>query len=748
MTNINWKTAANGSWSVNANWNPAGPPTNDDVFVTNAALAGFTSTIDTAFTIHSLGVNSSQATVMQSASAPLTVTTNINLAAGLLSLNATNSIGGKVNVSGGELDVGIGGALGAAQVSLSGGMLLATSSETIGNYVGESGASTTIAAAHGTTLTMTGGVDFDTDGTLLKFGAAGQDGTIVVQTKGALIATGFVNDQYEFAAGTVVADGTIAFINNANVSSTTIDAGATLDVNQFGFVFKSLNGAGTLTNSGTPTIATIQSGNFSGTISGQFSLNLGATNGSVVTLSGTSNYLGPTNIVAGEVIMGSTLAIGVGRLTLNNNTVLLANVSKNFINTFNISDHAATTIAAATGSTVNLTGAINFIGSSDTLTLGSLGVGHTGAVNLANAAVIHGFTAGDSIDLAGQAWAAGEHLAWLSTTNNVETFAVEDASNNILTKLNFAGAYAGRSFFLSNDGSGGALITGGLAPLGTGNAHDLNGDATSDVVLQSGGAVVDWIVSDGYAVAGHVIGSNLTGWNVVGSGDVTGDGTADVLLQNGDTVVNWTMHNGLVQAGALVGSAGGYTVAGIGDFNGDGVADLVLQNNGSFVDWIMQGGVAVAGNGLGSGLTGWSVAGTGDFNGDGVTDILLQNNGSVVVWDMGNGAVSNGALVATVPGWSVVGTGDFNGDGTTDVLVENGATFGDWIMHNNAIAWSNVLSSSLFGWTAVACGDYNGDGVSDILMQNGTGTGDFQMQNGVIATSFVTGLTGSYIVKA
>jgi hypothetical protein len=516
MTNINWKSAANGSWSVNSNWTPSGPPTNDDVFVANASLAGFTSTIDAAYTIHSLGISSIFATVTQSVSAPLTVTTNINLSGGLLSLNAANSIGGKVNVSGGELDVGVGGALGAAQVSLSGGMLLGTANETINNYVGESGSSTTIAAAHGTTLTMAGGVDFDTDGTLLKFGAAGQDGTIVFQTKGALLATGFVNDQYEFAAGTVVADGTVAFINNANVVVTTIDAGATLDVNQLGFVFRSLNGAGTLTNSGIPTQLTIQSGIFSGTITGQFVVNLGATSGSLITLSGVGSYVGPTNIVAGEVILNSTTALGAGRLTLNNNTVLLSNVSKTFINSFDIANAAATTIMAATGSAVGLTGAINFLGSNDALTLGSASIGHTGAVNLANSVVIHGFTVGDSIDLAGQAWAVGDHIAWLSTSNNVETFAVEDASNNILTKLNFAGQYAARSFFLSNDGAGGVLVTGGLAPRGTGNAHDLNGDATSDVVLQNGGAVVDWIVSNGYAFAGHVIGSNLSGWNVVG----------------------------------------------------------------------------------------------------------------------------------------------------------------------------------------------------------------------------------------
>jgi hypothetical protein len=49
---------------------------------------------------------------------------------------------------------------------------------------------------------------------------------------------------------------------------------------------------------------------------------------------------------------------------------------------------------------------------------------------------------------------------------------------------------------------------------------------------------------------------------VVGTGDYNGDGTSDVLLQNGGTVVDWIMKNGQYSSGNVVTTgATGYTVS-------------------------------------------------------------------------------------------------------------------------------------------------------------------------------------------
>ena len=103
-----------------------------------------------------------------------TMTGALTVDAGSVSLNEANTIG-SVAVSGGTLAFGNGGALGAGDVSLSGGELLATANETLSNALSFSGSST-IAAAHGTTLNETGVGLTSPRSSTLNFGAPGQDG--------------------------------------------------------------------------------------------------------------------------------------------------------------------------------------------------------------------------------------------------------------------------------------------------------------------------------------------------------------------------------------------------------------------------------------------------------------------------------------------------------------------------------------------------------------------------------------------
>ncbi|MGD1017038.1 MAG: Ig-like domain-containing protein, partial [Roseiarcus sp.] len=80
----------------------------------------------------------------------------------------------------------------------------------------------------------------------------------------------------------------------------------------------------------------------------------------------------------------------------------------------------------------------------------------------AYAGALSSFAVTDEIDLTSVAFSAGERFVFQSTTNGVQTYAVEGASGNVLTSLSFAGQYAAGDFTLANDGSGELLL--GLAP--------------------------------------------------------------------------------------------------------------------------------------------------------------------------------------------------------------------------------------------------------------------------------------------
>ena len=231
--------------------------------------------------------------------------------------------------------------------------------------------------------------------------------------------------------------------------------------------------------------------------------------------------------------------------------------------------------------------------------------------------------------------------------------------------------------------------------------------------------------------------------------DHNGDGTSDVLLQNGGTVVDWTMSNGVYQSGSTITTAAtGYKVVAKGDFNGDGTTDVLLQNGGTVVEWIMKNGAYQSGSTITTGAGAFKVVGVGDFNGDGTSDILLQNGDTVVEWFMKNGAYQSSSTITGAGAFKVVGVGDFNGDGTSDIVLQNGATVVDWIIQNGAVQSSNVITTGATGYAVVGTGDYNGDGISDILVQNGGTVSDWIMLAGQYSTGHVitTGASGFSVV--
>ena len=779
MAANNWIAVSgnsNGSWSASAHWSLAHAPIGTDDITINLGGSNFAVLIDVSSTIHSLSLSGASVGVNELSGASLTISTNLAVSNfAYLALNSANTITGTTTVSSATLDIGATGALGASAVSLLSGVMRAQATVTLGNVISVGGAFT-IAASPTSTLTLTGNLALPNSFSKLTLGASGYNGVISMNLSGESAVSG---STIEIAAGVVQLSGNL---NDkfgkllGDTSSVTIDAGATLDLNGSGASISSLQGSGQIVSSRLPAALSIGGGLFSGTISGAISVGLQA-----VTLSGANSYTGFTNFQSGgTVTLANASALGTGAIIMSGGSSFLTTVSMTInspVTVSNFSTSAQTyTIAANDGTTLTINGTISFQPASsqasgviETMVIGG-GVGQHGAVTLGAGTTIYGFGYQTAIDLKNLTYAAGEHMAWLSTSNGVQRFALEDSGNNILTQFAFGehylsalfnsnatpepGAFSSAMFNIADDGSGHPLLTtipSVRGPTPFVDTHDVYGAVNSScVVLQNGGSMVDGIVELNAAVDGIVIGSGLAGWNVVGCADFTGDGVSDVLVQNGTTVVDWTMKAGSSVGGAVLGLAGtGYSVMGVGDFNGDGVSDVVLQNGGTFVDWTVQNGVAVTGAVLGAGLAGYSVVGTGDFNGDGVCDILLSNGNAVVAWQMSAGKVASGAAIGVLlGGMSVVGAGDFNGDGTTDIVLQNGGNIIDWIIHNNAIAWTNTLGSGLFGWSVASTGDYNGDGTSDILLQNGSTVVDWTMQGGAVVAGNVLGVAGAYQVKA
>jgi fibronectin-binding autotransporter adhesin len=232
-------------------------------------------------TANSLTFNASEAALLENTGS-LTLTGALTVDSGFVSLNEVNTIG-NVALAGGTLAIGNGDALGNGAVTLSGGELLATANETLTNALSFSGSST-VAAAHGTTLTVNESSLTVAPSSTLNFGALGEDGTILLHiptssTFGSPLPA--INVQ----AGTLKgADSSFGFF--LFDEAVTVAAGATLDLAGNGTTITNLSGGGSVIDSGAAAILTLDAANFSGAISGPLSL---VANGTVV-LSGANTY--------------------------------------------------------------------------------------------------------------------------------------------------------------------------------------------------------------------------------------------------------------------------------------------------------------------------------------------------------------------------------------------------------------------------------------------------------------------------
>lgn len=260
----------------------------------------------------------------------------IKTGTGTLTLSGANTYNGGTTISAGTLVLnqvagGTIGAAGTSQITIaSGGNLLSNVTGTLANrFFLSSSTAASIAAASGTTLTLTGDQFVTAPPFTLTFGSSSATGTIdLAMPSGVTIGSGM---RAAIAGGTVRTSTSFgASILGLASGGTTIGTGATsatLDVNGISFNLVNLGGnaSGTLTNLGsqaaTTTINSVAASTFAGTITnGASALNLTKFGNATLTLTGSNSYTGITDIQRGTLQIGdggTTGSLGTGAVTLN-----------------------------------------------------------------------------------------------------------------------------------------------------------------------------------------------------------------------------------------------------------------------------------------------------------------------------------------------------------------------------------------------------------------------------------------------
>ena len=604
------------------------------------------------------------------------------IGAGVTTLNTANSYTGGTTISAGVLAIGAAGALGTGAVSMSGGELLTTTNQTLTNALNFSGTST-IAAAHGTTLDENSSAYTIDQNAIVNIGAPGEDGTVLWHSGPHDSSGGSIDVQ----AGTLkAADPNLDEITQSGLGlPTTVDAGATIDVAGFNIFFGDLLGGGTVTNSGAAANLMLFNGaNFSGTISGPLSVDFEGD----ASLSGLEDYSGDTTL-EGQTGQPVTLA-NTGTFDMVSNNNIGNQPTSVFVNNGLFEKTGGGGVSDVTSNFINggvlnvLSGSIEF---SDGFT--NNGVIHglltqSGAVTTVSAAAPSDFNGDSKSDILLQN-TSGQASIW-------------DMNGN---------TFVGGGAVSPNPGPSWTAV-------GTG---DFNGDGHADILWQnSDGQASIWDMNGTSMIGGGAVSPNPgPAWKAIGTGDFNGDGLSDILFQNtmSGQVSIWEMDgNDLIGGGPVSPNPGlAWKAVGTGDFNGDGHSDILFQNTstGQVSIWEMNGDTLIGGGPVSPnpGLA-WKAIGTGDFNDDGHSDILFQNTstGQVSIWEMNGTKLIGGGPVSPNPGlnWHAIGTGDFNGDGHSDILFQN--TSGQasvWEMSGNTLMGGGAVSPNPgASWRAVA----------------------------------------------
>lgn len=428
---------------------------------------------------------------------------------GTLSLSGANTYSGSTTIKAGVLSLGSGATLGGGSVTIGDtARLHSTDTRTLSqNIVFPDGNVGTVSVATGQTLTFNGSMVVG-DGSTAVFGSSGNNGTIRLDLVG--YGAG-VTDYFEVAAGTVIAGNSRVAGITSLALQTTIDAGATLDFNGQsggGAWIKNLQGAGILTNSGGTQINT---GDFSGVISGNGSLTK-LTSGTLV-LSGNNTYTGGTTILGGTLQIGNGGTSGAITGDVSNNGTLAFNRSNN--STFSGAISGAGVLVKDGNGTLTLSGNSTFSGGT-TVHAGTLVVASDGALGspaFASAGTVSGAS---SVIRINSGVTLGKSFTALdqATVDNRGTlngmFGVQSSGSTGATVINTGtiDASFGDAVYVQ-EGAGFVTNTGGTL-------RGAGGAGSSGAYLRDGGSVVNdaggliTSTGDSAIVAGELVSGNFS----------------------------------------------------------------------------------------------------------------------------------------------------------------------------------------------------------------------------------------------
>ena len=244
--------------------------------------------------------------------------------AGRLRLTNANTFSGGSVIDGGALELTGNSNLGEGDVTLRNGELRAHTNSTLsgdlnggiqlisvaGNQTG------TFSAATGQTLTLSP-LDFLlVAGSTMQAGSAGHTGNVLFAPTGAVALA--ADTSITVSAGNLTAGNNELAFMTSMAASTSVAAGATLDFqdNLSTGGINALFGAGTVhIGSNSSTTLAVNSGNFSGNISGWGGL-VKQSSGTLV-LSGQNAFTGGTTLNAGKLVVNGDLSFGLGEVTVN-----------------------------------------------------------------------------------------------------------------------------------------------------------------------------------------------------------------------------------------------------------------------------------------------------------------------------------------------------------------------------------------------------------------------------------------------
>ncbi|TSA29208.1 MAG: PEP-CTERM sorting domain-containing protein [Verrucomicrobiaceae bacterium] len=243
-----------------------------------------------------------------------------------VTLTAASDYSGGTEIRGSWVDVDHANAFGTGNVTfvdgVSDSVIQGLSTTTIGsevpNIIVGANQSAGFAAATGTTLTVApGSFQFGNNATLTVGVFSGTNSTVLFSPDSATSLQPGTGEVMVYAGTLRAGNAQLATITS-QAATTTVSTGTTLDFQDHlaGGGINNLQGNGTVNlGSNATTMLSVNSGNFSGTITGAGGL-VKASSGTLV-LSGYSQFTGGTTVDGGTLIVNGSLATGLGPVEVN-----------------------------------------------------------------------------------------------------------------------------------------------------------------------------------------------------------------------------------------------------------------------------------------------------------------------------------------------------------------------------------------------------------------------------------------------